>query len=1174
VICSNCGSQNEAGAKFCSECGTALAVTCPTCNAVNRAGAKFCSECGTGLGASPAPVALSALTGGARSEPVAERRIVSVLFADLVGFTPFAEERDAEVVRETLSRYFELASDVIGRYGGTVEKFIGDAVMAVWGAPLAHEDDAERAVRAGLELVDAVGSLGQGISARAGILTGEAAVTIGASNQGLVAGDLVNTASRLQSVAPAGAVLVGEATYRAASGAIVFVEIGEQALKGKQAPVPAWQALRVVAELGGRNRSEGLEAPFVGRSDELRLLKDLYHATGREQRARLVSVMGPAGIGKSRLSWEFSKYTDGVVETVYWHSGRSPSYGEGITFWALGEMVRERCGLLETDDEDRTRGKVAEALDLWVPDAAERRWIEPALLTLLGVEAGMAAEQLFAAWRTFFERIAERGTVAMVFEDAHFADSGLLDFIEHLLEWSRHVPIFIVTLARPELLERRPSWGAGKRNFASLYLEPLPEQHMRELLGGLVPGLPPATVKAIIRRADGIPLYAVETVRMLVAEGRLVERDGVYVPVGDLATLAVPETLSALIASRLDSLDPADRQLIHDAAVLGQSFTPTGLSAVSGVPEDELQPRLEAMVRRELLRRQMDPRSPERGQYTFVQALIREVAYNTLARRDRKARHLAAARYFEQLGSDELAGALAGHYLAAHANAGEGAEADALAAQARIALRAAAERATALGSHDQAISFLEQALTVTADSAEQADLLERAGAAANALGRSGQAETFLASAIELRRTLGDRTGVVRAIAALGWALNDGQHFKRAIAILEPALEEHADLWPDPAVVDLKGRVLSRAYGGERQFDRALAAADEALEAAEHGDIVPVLTWSLLAKGVALASKGRLREGIALIRASEDMARDNGLSEALTTALLAAGFHLNEVDMAAALASYREGLALARRLGNRPRARLLTNNIGYSGFLSGDWDVALAELENVLEEDLEPAERMFLAGNALNIRACRGEDISAALASLDAVAATQPDDDFMELPLTEVRGLRSLSMGEYAVAHRHFRRTADLDPSQAAAALYDAAMASLMGGDLEAARADLAALDATGLHGRVVELRRTTVRAGIAALESRSVESLALHREALQGWRDMRITWEEAKVGLAMAIVLDPAEREVASVAASTRAIFERLGARPFVERVEEALKRSAARAAVLQATEAQSEAAV
>ena len=510
VICGSCGTENRAGRKFCAQCGAALGRTCPACGAPVEAGDRFCGECATPLPGDGAGMPAAAASVAARvAAPVAERRIVSILFADLVGFTPFAEERDAEEVRDTLNRYAALAGEVVARYGGTIEKFIGDAVMAVWGAPTAHEDDAERAVRAGLELVEVVPGIGPGIAARAGILTGEAAVTVGATNQGIVAGDLVNTASRLQSVAATGTVLVGEATVRAADRAIVFEPAGDQVLKGKAAPVPAWRAVRVVAERGGRNRTRTLEAPFVGRADELRLLKDLFHAMGREGRARLISVIGPAGIGKTRLAWEFLKYVDGLVDTIYWHDGRSPAYGEGITFWALGEMVRGRCGLLEADDEATTRAKVAEAVARWVPDAEERRWIEPALLALLGLEVRVVTEELFAAWRAFFERLAASAPVVLVFEDFHHADPGLLDFVDSLLEWSRNAPIYVLTLARPELLERRPDFGTGKRNFSSLYLDPLPPSAMRELLAGLVPGLPESAVRAIVARADGVPLYAV-----------------------------------------------------------------------------------------------------------------------------------------------------------------------------------------------------------------------------------------------------------------------------------------------------------------------------------------------------------------------------------------------------------------------------------------------------------------------------------------------------------------------------------------------------------------------------------------------------------------------------------------------------------------------------------------
>ena len=381
MICSACGGRNEPGRKFCGECGTRLAAGCSTCGAQNAAGAKFCGECGTSLAGTaptgPAGQAASSDAAPATSGPQAtahtatERRHVTVLFADLVGFTALAASRDAEAVRELLTRYFETSRQTIERYGGTVEKFIGDAVMAVWGAPIAREDDAERAVRAGLELVANVRDIGHDagleLNLRAGILTGEAAVTMGATNQGMVAGDLVNTASRLQSVAPAGAVLVGEATRSAASAAILFEEAGPQVLKGKDAPVPAWRAVRVVAERGGANRAAGLQAPFVGRETELRLLKDRFHATTRDGRARLVSITGQAGIGKSRLAREFSIYVDGLIDTVYWHDGRSPAYGDGVTFWALGEMVRQRARLVESDDEATTRARIATMLETFVP---------------------------------------------------------------------------------------------------------------------------------------------------------------------------------------------------------------------------------------------------------------------------------------------------------------------------------------------------------------------------------------------------------------------------------------------------------------------------------------------------------------------------------------------------------------------------------------------------------------------------------------------------------------------------------------------------------------------------------------------------------------------------------------------------------------------------------------
>ena len=1163
MICSNCGTENEAGRKFCGECATRLAAVCPSCGAANASTSKFCGECATPLvvgavaAATPSATAHPAFrtAGTASAAPIAELRLVSILFADLVGFTTLAEGRDAEDTRDLLSRYFDISRDVIGRYGGTVEKFIGDAVMAVWGAPIAHEDDAERAVRAGLELVDAVKALGPGIAARAGVLTGEAAVTIGATNQGMVAGDLVNTASRLQSVAAPGTVLVGEATERAASRAIAFEPAGEQTLKGKAAPVPAWRALRLIAQVGGRNRAEALEAPFVGRDDELRLIKDLFHATTRERRARLVSIIGPAGIGKSRLAWEFSKYRDGLVEEVWFHDGRSPAYGEGISFWALGEMVRRRAGLFETDDEPRTRVKIAETVATLVPDEAERRWIEPALLALLGIDTGsVASDELFAAWRTFFERMATSGPVVLVFEDFHYADSGLIDFVDHLVEWSRSFPIYVVTLARPELIERRPAWGAGKRSFTSIFLEPLPDAAMHELLAGLVPGLPASAEQAIVARADGIPLYAVETVRMLLSEGKLTLADGVYRPTGDLTNVAVPETLTALIASRLDALAADDRALAFDAAVLGQSFTLAGLTAVSGLDPDELAARLRSLVGREIFSLDTDPRSPERGQYAFVQALIREVTYNALAKRDRKSRHLAAARFFESIGTDEIAGALAGHYLAAYRNSAEGAEADAVGAQARIALAAAAERAVGLGSHDQALTFFEQALAVTTDPAEGAGLHEHAGDAASASGRHDAAERHLRAAVEAQRGLGDRVGTAGATAALGRALLMAYRTADALAVLEPVADEFADIASEPGVIALGGQ-LARAYFLTSSDRHAIEVADRVLEAAEHADLAAIVADTLVTRGTALGNLGRPIEGLGAITAGRDLADANGLSATVLRAYNNLGVISWMRDPRAAMESSRAGLALARRLGARSWVPGLVTGIGDGSLRTGDWAPALAELTATLGEDWESSDRLQILGTGIVIPALRGETVDDQLTEIRHLVGDS-DDPQMRLMALMAEAFAAFGKGDLDPARKAWEQAAALTGSTLAVVLPLAARAALWLGDAVAAREDLAAHEVSGFHGPAIEADRATVRAGIAALEGRAADALSFYREALRAWQDLGLAWDDALCGLDMALLLDPADPEVRAAAESSREILVRLEAMPFIARLDEALGRS------------------
>ncbi|MEK6720682.1 MAG: adenylate/guanylate cyclase domain-containing protein [Chloroflexota bacterium] len=1161
MSCSTCGTENKPGRAFCVECGTRLASVCPSCGSPFEPGEKFCGTCGGAVGPGTGPATVAGATtapGGSASgtvehgpAPVAERRLVSILFADLVGYTTLAEGRDAEDARELLSRFAETARTVIGRYGGTVEKFIGDAVMAVWGTPVAREDDAERAVRAALDLIPAVAALTPGLQARAGILTGETAVNIGATGEGMVVGDVVNTAARLQAAAATGTVLVGEATMHAASSAIAFEPAGEQVLKGKAAPVAAWRALRVIAQRGGQGRSDLPEPPFVGRDEEFRSLKDLIETTGRDRRTRLATISGPGGIGKSRLAWELEKYIDGILENIYWHRGRSPSYGDGITFWALGEMVRRRAKLVEDDDDVTTRQRIAETVAEYVADEADRRFIEPALLTLLGLEPAPAGgrDALFAAWRLFFERIAEKGTTVLLFEDLQWADSGLLDFIDHVVEWSRGVPLLVVTLTRPELFDRRADWGTQTRNSTSLALDPLPPAAMRELLTGFVPGLPDSAVEAIVDRADGMPLYAVETVRALLADGRLERIDGAYRPVGDLDQIAVPDTLRSLIASRLDGLDAMDRSLVQDASVLGHSFSPAGLAAIAGGSGDDLEARLRGLVRREMFELEMDPRSPERGQYRFVQSLIREVAYGTLARRDRRARHLAAARHFESLGDEELAGALATHYLAAHGASEAGAEADAVAIQARLALTAAAERSASLGAHEQSLQQLEQALAVTRDATDRVGLLIRAARSANAAGRPERGIRHAQEAARSARASGDLLAAGQAESVLGVLHIDSGQIREAVAVLETA----RDTLPEDEQGEPRAELLttlSRAYMRNDQMKEAYATADAALALSERLELDGLTAEALQNKAGALGSQGRRHESIALMQAAVDLARSGGflLAEMRATSNIASV--VSNEDAPRAHAASSAALALARRTGHRPFVSWALTFVTWYVYLEGrQWDEMVQELELELEDVRSPVEEARILGSLVSLGSPRGQPVRELLDRRATLIADMTDP--------------------FLHAIQHWNEAKELllagNLSQAADLFEKAGIPGMIYPLGLAARAALWAGDIERLTGLVDRLERDpevptdaralglAARAGLDGLEGRRSEALAGYRDVFRRGREGAVDFEYALFVLDAVVALGPDEPELHQPVEDARSILERVGAQPYLAKLDEVL---------------------
>ena len=1150
MTCASCGHANPEGQKFCGECGSLLVASCPSCGTANPPGQKFCGECGKAL-ASQTPSETSA-----PHTPAAERRLVSVLFADLVGFTTASEGRDAEETRELLSRYFDVSRSVIERYGGTVEKFIGDAVMAVWGAPIAREDDPERAVRAALELVDAVPAIDPALLARVGVLTGEAAVTIGVEGQGMVAGDLVNTASRVQSIAEPGTVLVGEATRRATEAAIAYTHQGEHELKGRTEPVTLHRALRVVANRGGEGRSAGLEAPFVGRDRELRLIKELFHASAADGRAHLVVVSGIAGIGKSRLSWEFEKYVDGLVASVWWHRGRCLAYGEGVAYWALAEMIRGRAGILEGDHAVEAEAKLQASLQRHVADAEDRAWIEPRLAHLLGLEerATHRREDLFGAWRLFFENLSETSPVVLVFEDLQWADEGLLDFVEYLVESSSERALFVIALTRPELAEHRAGFGTGGKGFTSLALGPLSQDAMEELLQGLVPGLTEDVRDAIRGRAEGVPLYAVETVRMLLDAGRLELADGAYRVTGTLDELAVPETLHTLVASRLDGLSPDERRLVQDAAVLGKTFRSDAVAAVAGRSVEELEPILVGLVRKEVLFLDADPRSPEQGQYGFLQDLVRRVAYETLARRDRKARHIAAAGYLESFRTDrdDIAEVLASHFVTALELEPDASDAPELRTHARELLVRAGERAASLGSNAEAARSFAHGAELAEDAAEEGRLLRLAGNATRAAGDSA-ARSHLERAIELSESAGQAEDAARAAADLGvLELQDGR-LDEGIARMEAALGVLRTEEPDEGVASLAAQ-LGRLHFFAGHTDRALAPLELALAIAEPLRLTHVVSQALLTYGMVKFRQNEPEHALALTRHGFQLALENDYPDALERAYanlaVCEDFRGNLVE-ADALA--RRALELTRRTGDRQSEWFALGNVAQSAYALGRWDEV-----DAIAERWEPdvgRRALGLFETSAKIARHRG-DAAAARRALAFVEPLRTSSSYQDLGIAadveyevlrvEGRPDEALELASHHLADdtfRMFEESLTFEVIDAATALGRFELADEMLGRLESRK-----------PGELpVEQAATTRRwrAVVAAATGDDERADASFRAAVAAFREYGFVFLLAATLVEQAEWLASSGRgdEAAPLLTEAKEIFEGLRAAPWLERI-------------------------
>jgi class 3 adenylate cyclase/tetratricopeptide (TPR) repeat protein len=1165
VVCPACNAEVADDAKFCTDCGTAVVPRCPACGAPHVAGQKFCAECGTALAAASA-TATPPLTESQVAAMAPELRLVSVLFLDLVGYTSLSESRDAEDVRELLGRYFDSARTIVGRYAGTIEKFIGDAVMAVWGAPVAHEDDAERAVRAGLELVDAVAAFGEDVGApelraRAGVVTGQVA-SMAKPGEGLVVGDRVNTASRAQSAAEPGTVLVDRVTYEVTSAAIAYEDAGEHVVKGKAEPLHLWQALRVVAGVGGAQREGGLEAPLVGRDADLRLLKGLFHATLERRATRLVALSGTAGVGKTRLLWELDKYADGLAGEVLWHSGRCLSYGEGVAYWALAEMVRQRLGIAEEASVEDARAKLAAGLDRWIPDAGDRGFLAPRLGVLLGVaERGLPRADLFAGWRLFFERLAAHLPVVLVFEDLQWADEGLLAFIEHLLEWSAAGAIFMLALARQDFVARREGWPAGRHGATLLELEPLGDAPMGELLDALVGGLPRRVRGQIIDRAEGVPLYAIETVRALANRGVLDERDGRLALTGELGDLDVPASLGSLLAARLDALEPAERQLVKAMSVFGGRFPRSSAAALAGVPQDQLDTVLDALLRKQVLSIGADPLSPDRGQYAFTQGLLRTVAYEMLSRRERKPRHRAAAEHLRRIfpnDGEEVAEAIASHYLDALRAARDDADAPGLRIETIAALRRAALRAAAVGAPESAERSYRTASELVDLERDRTELTRAAGEMALQAGRLEAALELFETVAAAHLAAGRERDAAYVAGQIGRALGRLGRNEEAIERIKPALETLGAERVDAEVGALNA-VLGQTLLYAGHYDDAGPPLNAALRVARELDLPGVLAGALIDKGLISLQNSRPEEARELWGAAITIAERHELTTELMLALGNRGSLGAQWDLPEAAEQYAQALALARRQGDRFRESLALGSLGCLYVSSGRWaDVERMAAELLDEfEDRPGVEFMHYALTILHT--LRGE-LDAANASFAGMASWERGDDdelramrdsaAIGLRLAESQAERALQRGGPLLgeAIRAFGPSNDAVRNGWPAALE----AALELGRIDTAHELLALLSERPADHVPPYLRAQLARgrALVAAAQGEQEDVEAGLSSAIDGFRSLRYPYWLARVqtDLAAWLIEQSRSREAAPFLSEAIAALESLGAAPALAR--------------------------
>jgi class 3 adenylate cyclase/tetratricopeptide (TPR) repeat protein len=781
--------------------------------------------------------------------------VISALFADLVGYTAHTERSDPEDVRARLATYHTRVRQDVERFGGHIEKLMGDGVFVVFGVPTAHEDDPERAVRAALRVQQSVGELNAAqpelaLSVRIAVTTGEAIIQLGDSpDRERIIGDVVNTASRLQTIALPGQVMVDQRTYLAARAAVEFAAMEPVEVKGKSEPISVWGASGLRSRYGVAVE-EDQGTPFVGRAEELSLLVDAFDRSVARRSPQLATVVGEPGVGKSRLVREFRRVLDDRPDLIWWRQGRCLPYGEGVTFWAIGEVVKSQAGILDSEVPELVAAKLRSSVENLVEDPAEAEWVRLRLGPLVGIGGSEEAprSELFAAWLRFFEALATRNPLVLLIEDLQWADDAVVEFLQHLLQWAEDAPVFVVCTARPDLYTDRPDWGAGKRDALTIGLSPLSTEDTIRLMSALAerPLMDALAQRALVERSGGNPLYVTEYVRLASERGWLDRlRSGEELP--------LPDTVQSIIAARIDLLEPGDKALLQAAAVIGRVFWTGALAFVEGGKPSDLERRLRKLVTRELIRPVRRSSMQGQDEYSFAHVLVRDVAYARLTREDRARLHESTASWLEAVSGDraiDVAELLAHH----HSTALELRPSDDPERRRRVYrfLVLAAERARSFDA-GRAASFYRSAVTQASTDLERGRALLELGQ----LDYTSTEETamMLDQAIEAFTAAADREGQAEAWSARGRLEWFKGHAEAADRYDEQALALVAGLPASPVMAKVLLGAASRSQL-RGQEEEALDLVEQALSVAREVGDTADYSRALVVRGSALIQMGQ------------------------------------------------------------------------------------------------------------------------------------------------------------------------------------------------------------------------------------------------------------------------------------------------------------------------------